>query len=280
MALEDLSIKTFMEYAALTGMPENVATDVFNASGTYIAEGIGYDDILNLLSVSKDAPESYKNFVINFNQIKTKRPEITTVTEWMNARKEYKYYLQQYGLGDIATNEYADQFLNNGVSVNEAADRLNTAYYAIVNADSALKEQLKTYFPSLSNADLVKNLLGVGKTTEELKKQIGMAGIQAEAETAGIKSTLGAQELYSQGVTREAARKGFQTIAQTGQAIEQAAGRAGIDTKGLQTELEKEQLLGLASQRRKQTQSAEQNIFSGQSGTANISLGKNVAGRI
>lgn len=275
-----MSIETFMDYAMLAGIPENVARDVFNAAGTYIAERVDPSDILDLMTVNNNAPESYKSFVANFKDIKTKRPEITTVAEWMDARKQYKYYLQSFGLGDIATNEYADQFLNNGVSVNEAVDRLNTAYYAVVNADSALKEQLKTYFPSLTNADLVKNILGVGKTTEELKKQIGMAGIQAEAATAGIQSTLGAQELYAQGVTRESARKAFQTIAQSGKAIEQAAGRAGIDTQGLQTELEKEQLLGLASQRRKQAQTAEQNIFSGQSGTAGISLGSTTPGRI
>lgn len=273
-----MTIETFMQYAALTGIPENIARDIFNASETYRAEGIGYGDILDLMTVSKDAPESYKNFITAFKEIKTKRPEITTIAEWMDARKQYKYYLQSFGLGDIATNEYADQFLNNGVSVNEAVDRLNAAYYAVVNADSALKEQLKTYFPNVSNADLVKNILGVGKTTEELKKQIGMAGIQAEAATAGITSVLGAQELYSQGVTREQARQGFQTLAQTGKAIEQAATRAGISTQDLQTELEKEQLLGLASQRRKQAQTAEQNIFSGQSGTANISLNKSSAG--
>lgn len=275
-----MTIETFMQYAALTGIPENVARDVFNAAtdAGYFAEGVSSGDILDLMTVSKTAPESYVNFIANFKEIKTKRPEITTIAEWMDARKQYKYYLQSFGLGDIATNEYADQFLNNGVSVNEAVDRLNTAYYAVVNADSALKEQLKTYFPNVSNADLVKNILGVGKTTEELKKQIGMAGIQAEAATAGVTSVLGAQELYSQGVTREKAREGFQTIAQSGKAIEQAATRAGIDTQNLQSELEKEQLLGLASQRRKQAQSAEQNIFSGQSGTANISLNKSSAG--
>ena len=280
--MTDLSIETFMQYATLAGIPENVSRDVFNAwlDAGYTTEGVDPGDVLDLMTVSKTIPESYNNFIANFKEIKTKRPEITTVAEWMNARKQYKYYLQSFGLGDIATNEYADQFLNNGVSVNEAVDRLNTAYYAVINADSALKEQLKTYFPSVTNADLVKNILGVGKTTEELKKQIGMAGIQAEAATAGVTSVLGAQELYAQGVTREAARKGFQTIAQSGKAIEQAASRAGIDTQGLQTELEKEQLLGLASQRRKQAQTAEQNIFSGQSGTANISLGKTSAGAI
>lgn len=281
--MEDMSIDTFMQYAMLAGVPENVARDVFNAalSANYIAEGVDPGDILDLMTVNKNAPESYTNFITNFKEIKTKRPEITTIAEWMSARSQYKYYLQSFGLGDIATNEYADQFLNNGVSVNEAVDRLNTAYYAVLNADSALKDQLKTYFPSVTNADLVKNILGVGKTTEELKKQIGMAGIQAEAATAGLTSTLNASELYAQGVTRESARKGFQTIAQSGKAIEQAASRAGLDTQGLQTELEKEQLLGLASQRRKQAQTAEQNIFSGQSGTAaNISLNKSSAGLI
>jgi hypothetical protein len=79
--MEDMSIDTFMQYAMLAGVPENVARDVFNAalSSNYIAEGVDPGDILDLMTVNKNAPESYTNFITNFKEIKTKRPEITTI---------------------------------------------------------------------------------------------------------------------------------------------------------------------------------------------------------
>jgi len=190
----------------------------------------------------------------------------------------YRNLLKQYGLSELATNENADQFLLNDVSPQEAADRMQIAYNTVRNADEALKQQLKTYFPSISDKDLVANILGVGKTTQELQQQINVAGIKAEAATAGISSVIGAEELAKQGVTREAARAGFQKTAQEVTGLTAAGMRAGIDVNQLQKELEQENLLGMDSARRKRIQQAEANLFSGAAGVGTPSLGGGMAG--
>ena len=115
-------------------------------------------------------------------------------------------------------------------------------------------------------------------TVAELQQQIGMSGIRAEAATAGLSGTLTAEELFAQGVTRDRARQGYQEVKATKGLAEAAATRAGQDAKTIQTELEKESLLGLRSKRRAQLAAREQAYFAGKSGTAQVSLGGSTSG--
>lgn len=266
--------ETFLAYAHLAGFQnDSVVRDIYNASDPFFADGVSAGDILDLMASSNTAPQSYKDYMSKFTQIRQGTTGITTVAEWNQARATYRNLLAQYGLSSLASNENADQFLLNDVSPSEAASRMQIAYNAVNNADEALKKQLQTYFPSVSKQDLVASILGVGKTASELQQQINVAGIKAEAATAGISTAIGAEELAKQGVTREKARAGFQMTAQELPAMTAAAQRSGISTENLQSELESENLLGLASARRKRIQQAEQNLFSGQAGTATPSLG-------
>ena len=274
-----MAFETFKAYMRLAGIEDDaMAREIYDAGQSFLADGIPASDILDLVAVSGKSTPLFTKFIANFNDIKGTNPEITTIADWMNSRKAYQALLSEFGLNALATYENADQFLKNGVSYNEAADRLNTAYYAIVNADEALKQQLKTYFPSLSTADLVANILGVGKTTQELQKQIGMSGIRAEAATAGLAGKLTAEELYGQGISRERARQGYQEVKAQKPLAEAAAIRAGQSPSDIQTELEKESLLGLRSKRRAQLAAREQAYFAGKSGTANVSLGGSTSG--
>lgn len=274
------SLDVFMGYAKLAGIEdEAMLREIYAAATPYFAQDIPTSDVLDLLASDNTAPQSYKNYVANFQKVRQGTTGISTIAEYNNAKKVYKNLLAQRGLADLATDSNIEQFLVNDVSPEEAAARIDTAYLRIKNADAALKQQLATYFPNVSDTDLVRNLLGVGKNAAELEKQISVAGIKAEEATAGIKSTIGAEELYSQGVTRDIARKGYQQLAQQLPATTAAAERAGISTQDLQTELEKENLLGMASQRRKKIQTAEQNLFQGQSGTASISLRQSSVGK-
>lgn len=275
-----ISFDYFYNYAKLAGFQdEAMMREVFNAATDYFANDANPNDVLDLMTVDNKAPESYKNYMANFVKIKQGTTGITTIAEYNASKMAYRNLFARYGMADVATNENIDKFLLNDVSVQEAADRIDTAFYRVKNADEALKAQLATNFPGVTDTDLMKNILGVGKTVGELEKQISVAGIKAESATAGIQPTLSAEELYKQGVDRGVARKGYQELKQSLGTTTAAAQRAGISVQDLQTELEKENLLGLASQRRKKIQTAEQNLFAGQSGAASISLGKSSAGQ-
>jgi hypothetical protein len=270
---------TLIALAGFATEDENLLRDIWTASEGYITSGIDLGLIPDILAGSTDAPQSYKNYVINFNKIKGNNTGITTIAELNQARTTYKQVLSRYGLNDIANNATADQFLINNVSAAEAAARMETAFNAVKYADAALKEQLKTFYPSLTDNDIAKSILGVGKSVAELQQQINVAGIKAESATAGLQSTLDANQLAAQGVTRAEARTGFQNVASSLANAQGAAARAGQDATTIQTELEKEQLLGMKSKRRAQLAAREQGLMAGQSGAGQSALSKSSVGK-
>lgn len=256
----------------------NMLQDIYNASTKYLNANIDPFLIPDLLAGSADAPASFKMFLGDFNKIKDLDVGVTTLAEFTRARNDYKSLLRYYGMSEIATDANADKFLMNQVSVEEANARMQVAFNAVKYADEALKTQLKTYFPSLTDKDIVASILGVGQSVAELQKKIGVSGIRAESATAGLAGRLSAEELFAQGVSREEARRGYQEVKAQKPLAEAAASRARQEPETIQTELEKESLLGLRSRRRAQLAAREQAYFAGRSGTANISLGGSTSG--
>lgn len=281
--MANTSYETFRDIlislAGFSAQDETMLRDIWNSSQGYLADEVSAGLIPDILAGSPDAPQSYKNFILNFDTIKKNNVGITTIAEFNQARNSYKTLLSYYGMNDIANNSTADQFLMNNVSVQEAADRMQTAFNAVKYADAALKEQLKTFYPSLTDADIAKTILGVGKTVGQLEQELKVAGIGAAAATAGITSTIGAQELAAQGVTRQQAQQGFANVAGSLAGAQAAASRAGQDATTIQSELEKEQLLGLRSKRRAQLAAREQGLMAGQSGASQTALQKNSLGK-
>lgn len=258
---------------------EGLLRDIWDASESYIRENVDIGLIPDVLAGSTNAPQSYKNYIANFDKIKGSTTGITTIAELNQARRSYKQLLSYYGMNDIANNATADQFLIGNISPQEAADRMQTAFNAVKYADAALKEQLKTFYPSLTDVDIAKTILGVGKTVGQLEQELKVAGIQAAAATAGITTTLGAEELAKQGVTRQQAQQGFANVAGSLAGAQAAAARAGQDATTIQSELEKEQLLGLRSKRRAQLAAREQGLMAGQSGAGQTALSKTSIGK-
>ena len=258
---------------------EVLLRDIWNSSEGYISEGVDLGLIPDVLAGSTNAPQSYKNYLANFDKIKGNTTGITTIAELNQARESYKTLLSYYGMTDIANNSTADQFLIGNISPQEAADRMQTAFNAVKYADAALKEQLKTFYPSLTDTDIAKTILGVGKTVGQLEQELNVAGIKAESATAGLQSTLDATQLAAQGVTRAEARTGFQNVAGSLANAQAAATRAGQDASTIQTELESEQLLGMKSKRRAQLAAREQGLMAGQSGAGQSALSKSSVGK-
>lgn len=208
-------------------------------------------------------------------------PELS-VDEYLRAEKTYDEVLKRSGLTGLATRNNFSQLIGGNVSPVELADRVVGVYDRIRYADDALSQELQALKTSagLSDADLAESLLLGKEGTDVLKRKISMAEISSEATRRGITSSLGAEELLNLGVDRQTAAKGFETVQQAAQPLASLANIYGVSTEGLQSELEKEQFTGLESQRRKQLTNQELRAFSGQSGTANISLERQNRGRI
>jgi hypothetical protein len=241
---------------------------------------VAIGDIPDLLVSTNKAPifnAKYKTY-IDLRKNPNNATGITSLAEFNAARKEYKNLLSFYNLKDIANDETVDQFLSNNVSLSEAGARMQAAYDAIKTADTFLKEQLGQY--NLQDKDIVKALLLGKEGAIELQDKINTANILAAQSQVGLTSALGAEQLARQGVTRSQAAQGLSVTQAQLPGYEAEAQRQGQDSKTIQSELEKENILGMASQRRKKLQQSGAARFSGTSGTMQSSLGKNALGSI
>jgi hypothetical protein len=205
---------------------------------------------------------------------------INTLAEFTTARKEYATLMREYGVGDLATKENLNKFFDQNISYSTAANRMKTAYDAVNNADDFLKQTLGSL--NLRNSDLARAIMFGSEGATELSNRIQTAQILAAGLETGYQTSLDVAGIVQAGTSlnRETARAQFAKTKQELGSYTQAAQRAGISTSDLQKELEQENLLGMASQRRKKIQSAEQNLFSGTSGTFQGSLSRNTAGQI
>jgi len=172
--------------------------------------------------------------------------------------------------------------MKNGVSVKEVSDRVDNAFYAVKQADPALRAEINRMFPNLNDSQLAKVLVSgnLDAATEALKIQ--QAGINVAGQgIAGYKIASDTYALAQQGVTREKAAVAFGAASQNIAGLEQAANMFGESTADLQKQLEQEQLgvvapsekiSGLASQARAQ--------FEGGTGMRTGSLTKPTTGKI
>ena len=205
--------------------------------------------------------------------------------EYLQAEDTYAEILNRFNLGGLATRDQFADLISNRKSASEVADLVQNVYFRIQNADPALREQLNALKigSGLKDSDLAQALLSGKEGAQILKQKIAGAEVGTEAVARKL-SPIRAQEIANLGVTREQARAGFETIAQTqptfeklsdiynrGMAPQTPEARA-TRTNEFQEELEKEQFQGLRSENRARLAQQEQAAFMGQSGTQGIGL--------
>lgn len=169
------------------------------------------------------------------------------------------------------------------MSPEELGTRIDLAQEIVDNNPAAL-EQLKAYYPEVTNGDLLGYVINPKKAIKEISTKVRSAQIGAEASAAKLGISAGrAEELYKSGVTQAQAKEGFATIANvlpTGQKLAGIYGGEPYD----QTAVEQE-VFGLAggiesAKKRRKLASQERAAFSSQVGMAASALEKGRAGGI
>jgi hypothetical protein len=241
-------------------------------------------NIYNLILTDTESPE-LTGFRDRFSTYLQKRNESTAkglpvgeafqnIRNYMALEDSYTQALKSKpGFGNLATSENVKRFIAGDTSVQEVASRIDNAYFAINNADEALKEQIREQFPSVDDASLAQAL--VTGQTDSIQQQIkiGAAGIAASAKLAGVRAESNLEDLARQGVTREGALKGFQQVARERGGIQQASRMFGGQGP-TQKELEAEALTGAESTSAKRLRSQARAQFGGSSGITTGSLGR------
>ena len=218
----------------------------------------------------------------------------TRVAAGQNALSEYDYlqqenayseYLKAYGVQDLGTRETYATLIGNSVSGTEVQKRVGMAVDRVKNSDPQIMGQLKTYYPSLTDADLVSYFLNPKQALPDLQRKVTASEIGAAAIGQGFAGATDALGLADYGVDRAKALTGYQDI----KAVLPVSQKLGdiyneANIKYNQTTGEQEFLKDSAdaAEKRRQLKSLERAKFSGDTGlsaTGGVSLGKTSYGK-
>lgn len=199
--------------------------------------------------------------------------------EYIQNETAYSQVLSSFGAGSLANRANYVKFIGGDIAPTELTDRFNLAYTRVTKAfdsnDESLIAELRTMYPGVTNNELATSLLFGAEGSKYLDTKINRAEIGAAQTDVGIKSALGTNLLESKNLTRAQVSSGLsRTGSQLSGTNEASRAFGESDTEGIQLELEKENLLGITSQRTKRLASQARGEFGGQSGISTGSLGK------
>jgi hypothetical protein len=252
----------------------------------YMEQGFTSGEALIKLKTNPNGAYA-KRFAGNFARIKNGL-NVISEAEYINLENSYANTLKAYGLGNMISLNRDDnykkfaEYIAGDISAVEFKDRVDTVVSRVQNSDPTIKATLKSFYPEITDADLVGYFLNPKENLPKLQEKVTASEIGAAATGLGLTTNVGtATDLAKFGVDQRMAREGYSTIAsvlptatklgdiynETGVKYAQAEGEAEV-FKGNQD----------AATKRKRLASMERAAFSGSSGTGQSSLSKSTQG--
>ena len=259
-----------------------------------LKDGLDYDNAVAIFLDSKEY--TFKNgqkvtspFYTAYGYLNDGLTVPKTASELFNAVEGYKGVVAKYSLSDkYLSSDSLKKYVKNNVSVSELDERANAARLKAINADKFYTDALQLLGYIKSPTDLTDFFLNPDIGKEKLEQNRSTAAFSAEAvrrAQQGIKFdatrfgeiTAG---LMGRGLSEEeigvTAAEGFENIGEQlapttklAQIYERMPASEAVD---IQKELEAEQFLGTASQRRKRVKELEERAFQRAPGTTTSSL--------
>jgi hypothetical protein len=211
--------------------------------------------------------------------------------EYLALEDSYQNIMRNYGLPEsyyakskdgFGTQIGFQKFIANDVSATELEDRVMAGQERVLNSNPEVLAALKSFYPGITNGDVLAYTLDPTNALTEIKRKITSAEIGGAALQAGLKTTLTrADELSQAGITKAVAQQGFETVAGGAPRGGQLASIYGQDPY-TQTTAETE-VFGLsgkteAAKQRKKVTGLEKATFGGQSGATSSALVRDRAG--
>lgn len=194
--------------------------------------------------------------------------------DYLKAESEYEKAFKAYGANSLATKESYAKLIGQEISATEATERLQLGYDNLKSNPKVL-QAFQTYYPELSQGDIVAAMLNPNEQLPALKRKVETAQIGGAALRQGLTTTQQrAAELQGLGVTQAKAEEDYRTIAgylPTAQKLSEISKEADRFT---QTVAEQSQIEGLASAQRREEKLAkeEEARFLKSAGTTQVSL--------
>lgn len=135
--------------------------------------------------------------------------------DYLQQENAYDEYFKAYGVSNLSTRAQKSTLIGNSVSALEVDKRLNIAVKRVQNSDPEVLKQLKTYYPTINDKDLVSYFLNPEATRVDLERKVTASEISSAAVGQGFKggTSLSALGLADYGVDRAQAMAGYENIA-------------------------------------------------------------------
>lgn len=229
------------------------------------------DDIVTLLQFDDRYNAKFnQRFSANLTRQKAGM-SVLSPADYLALEQGYKKVLTAYNLPTFNNQTYYDKFIAADLKTTDIADRVSLAYDRVLN-DKYVSDTFKKFYPSLTTTDIVTGMLDPVNQFPALERKVRAAEIGGAALRQGLiaseteamltaeqipytnvtRGTLGADILGQEGVTKEQAEKGYQTIAGMLPDIEKLSSIYGkTEAQYGRKEAEQEIFQGLASAARK-----------------------------
>jgi hypothetical protein len=251
------------------------------------------EQLLTLLKTDTRYNSEYNTRFAGNTQLRAKGLPTVDDATYLKAEVEYEKVLKSYGLNNLANKSMYATFIANAMDLQDVTERVGLAYDRL-KATPQIEDAFKTFFPSLTQGDIVSAMLDPTNQLPALKNKVTAAEIGGASlaqhlstnltdytlpQTTGYTNvsggSLGAETLRAAGVTGDTAAAGYKTIAEQLPVMEKLSSIYGgrLDQYG-QKQAEQEQLLGLASAKRAKQAlvAAETAQFQGSSGVGPAGL--------
>jgi hypothetical protein len=252
---------------------------------SFIEEGISPSEFTLRLRQT----DSYKKrFAANAQRI-NKGLRALSEAEYINLEDQYQNVMQRYGMpanyysrGEMGRQEGFEKFISGDVSPAELEDRISTAQKRVINANPEVTQALKTFYPGISNGDILAYTLDPSKAIEDIKRKVTAAEIGGAAVRAGMTTNVAdAEYLQRYGVTKEQAEQGYATIAgglQRGSQLASMYGESPYTQATAEQEIFNVPGAAEARKQRQKITGLEKATFTGQSGLSQGALVRDRAG--
>jgi hypothetical protein len=186
----------------------------------YMTSGLTASEALIKLKTNPSGAYATR-FAGNFARVKNGLNAVSEA-EYINLEDSYANTLKAYGLGNMVSvkrDENYKTFANyiaNDISATEFKDRIDTVVTRVQNSDPSVKATLKSFYPTITDNDLVTYFLNPKENLSKLQEKVTASEIGAAATGAGAGITTNlttATDLAKYGITQKVAREGYSTIA-------------------------------------------------------------------
>lgn len=239
----------------------------------------------------RNTPQYQRRFAANAKRVQNGLKALSEA-EYIGLEDQYQNIMRNYGLpeqyyarGDLGVQQGFEQFIGNDVSPVELEDRIQTAERRVRFANPEVGIALRTFYPDITNGDVLAYALDPKTALESLKRRITAAEVGSTAVQMGLATNVtDAEYLARYGVTKAQAQQGYQTISSflpRAQQLSDIYATQGVSPY-TQATAEKE-VFGVpgaadAAAQRKKIVGLETAAFSGSSGTSGGALARERAG--